>query len=91
MIILQNNRKAYVNALKDNWTLQNCRKGCPKASKMAIFDKKQVFRLKSLEKSKIFNLVSSFRAKNTQHAMHLMMHEFTKNFFSKFGCQEPLG
>ena len=58
---------------------------------MAIFgQKKQVFGLKSLVKSKLFDLESSFRAQNIGNYMHLLMHEFTSDFFSEFGIRDQL-
>ena len=56
--ILQTILKDQTKALKKSLTLQNCQKGYTKASKSGIFGKKQVFRLKSIVKSKLFDLES---------------------------------
>ena len=53
--------------------------------KRGVFDKK-----KMLVKSKLFDLESSFRAQNARHAIHIMMHELTNKFLSKFGGQGPV-
>ena len=45
--------KANTNTLKANSTYQDCKRAVKKASKMAIFDKKAFFRLKSLVKFKL--------------------------------------
>ena len=55
-----------------------------------FWPKKQVFGLKSLVKSKLFDLESSFRAQNIRNYMHLLMHEFTSDFFFEFGIRDQL-
>ena len=39
----QNIKEAHIKASREKLTLQNCQKGCPKASKMVTFGKKASF------------------------------------------------
>ena len=52
--------------------------------KLRFLWKNVTFRLKGLMKPNLFGFESSFTAQNARHAMHFIMHEFPKNFFTKF-------
>ena len=78
-----------MNALLESFIDQNWKNGVQNLQKWQFLAKKQVFRPKSLVKTKLFDLESSFMAQNIHNYMHLMMHELTKNFFANFGSGTP--
>ena len=79
--MLQIISKAYVNSLKIKFdSLKKSKRVSENFKNGKFLPKKQVFRIKSRVKSKLFELEGLRNLK-----MHFMIYEFTDKFLSEFG------